>query len=497
ALGRVLGALCWLALVAAAALAGWGAHHVLQEVQQLQRGHQDLAGQRDELSRGLHSMEQKVQSLQATFGTLESMLRSSQHKQDLTDKAVRQGESEISRIGEVLQKLQNEILKDLSDGIHVVKDARERDFTSLEHTVEERLTELTRSINDNIAVFTDMQKRGQEELNEVKAKVAVLEEAGEDRQALKALKAMVQEVQGSAKSQNEELVTLRRSLQALEAEVYSEVRELVSLKQEQQAFKEAVEAERLALQALTEKLQRSEEATTHLPDEVRRLQEELSQLRAETLRLGGDSDSGHSDSLNALLQSGQALDSRLQGVESGVQALREASAHQAESLQSLVSSSQDHEERLATLHGRLQSLGPEVDRDGLASTVQSLGEAQLALYGDVEELKRSMGELPGTVESLQRVREQVHSLLREDPAAQPPASDLLDRLSSLDNLKSSVSQVESDLKMLRTAVDSLVTYSVKIESNERDLKGAYANLDGLRKDLDRLFVEVERIYEKF
>ncbi|KAM6153100.1 cytoskeleton-associated protein 4 [Erethizon dorsatum] len=497
ALGRALGALCWLALVAAAALAGWGAHHVLQEVQQLRRGHQDLAGQRDELGRGLRGLEQKVQSLQATFGTLESMLRSSQHKQDLTDKAVKQGESEIGRIGEVLQKLQNEILKDLSDGIHVVKDARERDFTSLEHTVEERLTELTKSINDNIAVFTDMQKQGQEEINEVKAKVTALEESGKDRQDLKALKAMVQEMQGSAKSRSEELAALRHSLQALEADVYSEVRELVSLKQEQQAFKEVAEAEHLALQALTEKLQRSEEAASHLPDEVRRLQQELSQFRAEALRLEGDSGSGHADALDTLLQKGQALNSRLQGVESGVQALQEASARQAESLQSLLSSSQEHEERLAVLHGRLQGLEPEVDRDGLASTVQSLGEAQLALYGDVEELKRSVGELPSTVESLQRVREQVHTLLREDPAARPPTADLLDRLSSLDNLKSSVSQVESDLKMLRTAVDSLVTYSVKIESNERDLKGAYANLDVLRKDLDRLFVEVERIYEKF
>ncbi|XP_013011348.2 cytoskeleton-associated protein 4 isoform X1 [Cavia porcellus] len=497
ALGRALSALCWLALVAAAALAGWGAHHVLQEVQQLRRGHQDLAGQRDELGRSLRGVEQKVQSLQATLGTLESMLRSSQHKQDLTDKAVKQGESELGRIDEVLQKLQNEILKDLSDGIHVVRDARERDFTSLEHTVEERLTELTKSINDNIAIFTDVQKRGQEEITKVKAKVAALEESGEDRRDLQALKATVREMQGSAESRSEELAALRHSLQTLEAEVYSEVRELVSLKQEQQAFREAAEAERLALRSLTEKLQRSEEAASNLPDEVRRLQEELSQFRAEASRMGRSAGPEHEDAVDALLQKGQALDSRLQGVESGVQALQEASAHQAESLRLLVSSSQEHEERLAALHSRLQGLGPEVDRAGLASTVQSLGEAQLALYADVEELKRSVGELPGTVESLQRVREQVHALLREDPAAQPPSPDLLDRLSSLDKLKSSVSQVESDLKMLRTAVDSLVASSVRIESNERELKGTSANLDALRSDLDRLSAEVERIYEKF
>ncbi|EHB16321.1 Cytoskeleton-associated protein 4 [Heterocephalus glaber] len=418
----------------------------------------------------------QVQSLQATLGTLESTLRSAQHKQDLTEKAVKQGESEVGRIGEVLQKLQDEILKDLSDGIHVVKDARERDFTSLEHTVEERLTELTKSINDNIAVFTAVQKRSQEEIDDVKASV--------------------REMQGSAQSRGEDLAALRSSLQALEAEVYAEVRELVSLKQEQQAFKQAAEAERLALQALTEKLQHSEEASSHLPEEVRGLQEEVRQLRVQAPRPEGDAGSGHADALDALLQKGRALDSRLQGVESGMNALQEASARQAESLQSLLSRGQEHEERLAVLHGHLQGLGPKADRDGLASTVQSLGEAQLALYGDVEELKRSMGELPGAVESLQRVREQVTTLLQEDPAARPLTPDLLDKLSSLDSLRSSVSQAELDLKMLRTAVDSLVAYSVKIERNENNLESTSALLQGLREDLDRLFVEVEKIYER-
>lgn len=437
----------------------------------------------------------QVQSLQAAFGTLESVLRSSQHKQDLTEKAVKQGESELGRMGEVLQRLQDEVLRDLSDGIHVVKDARERDFASLEHTVEERLTELTRSIHDNIAVFTDVQKRSQEEINAVKTKVATLQESGGDGQDLKALKAAVQEMQSLAKSQSEDLAALRGALQAVESEVYGEVRELVSLKQEQQALKEAAEAEHLALQTLAEKLQRSEEASSDLPGEVRRLQEELRQLRAEAPRLEREAGSGHADALDALLQKGQALDSRLQGVESGVHALQEAAARQAESLRSLESRNQEHEESLAALHGRLQGSGSEADRDGLASTVQSLGEAQLALYGDVEELKRSVGELPGAVESLQRVREQVHSLLREDPAARPPP-DLLDRLSSLDTLKASVSRVESDLKMLRTAVDSLVAYSVKIERNENDLESTKGLLDDLRSDLDRLFVKVEKIYEK-
>nr|XP_036862058.1 cytoskeleton-associated protein 4 [Manis javanica] len=437
----------------------------------------------------------QVQSLQTTFGTFESILRSSQHKQDLTEKAVKQGESEINRISEVLQKLQNEILKDLSDGIHVVKDARERDFTSLENTVEERLTELTRSINDNIAVFTEVQKRSQQEINDVKAKVATLGDPEAYKQDFKALKGVVKEIQTSVKSKEKDIEALRSTLQAMESDVYTEVKELVSLKQEQQKFKEAADSEHLTLQALTEKILQSEESTSRLPEAIRTLEEELRQLKAETLR-PEDRVFRNSDALEALQEKNQGLDSRLQTVEDGVRAAQTASARQSEDLEALLVRSEEQGQRLAALQERVAGLGSsEADQRGLASTVRSLGEAQLSLYGDVEELKRSMGELPSTVEALQKVQEQVHTLLGQDPAWAPP-QDVLDRLSSLDNLRSSVSQVESDLKMLRTAVDSLVAYSVKIETNENNLESAKGLLDDLRNDLDRLFVKVEKIHEK-
>ncbi|XP_058597519.1 cytoskeleton-associated protein 4 [Neofelis nebulosa] len=497
-LGRALNFLFYLALVAAAAFSGWCVHHVLEEVQQVRRGHQDFSRQREELGQGLQGVEQKVLSLQATFGTFESILRSSQHKQDLTEKAVKQGESEINRISEVLQKLQNEILKDLSDGIHVVKDARERDFTSLENTVEERLTELTKSINDNIAIFTDVQKRSQKEINDVKAKVASLENSEGYKQDVKALKEVVKEIQSSVKSREKDIEALRSTLQTLESDVYTEVKELVSLKQEQQKFQEAANSEHLTLQALTEKVLQSEEATSRLPEEIRRLKEELRHLETEALR-PEEGVYKNSDALEALQEKSQGLDSRLQTVEDGVDAVQTASARHSESLEALLAKSEEQERRLAALQERVAGLGPsEDDAGGLASTVRSLGEAQLSLYGDVEELKRSMGGLPSTVEALQKVQEQVHTLLGRDPAraAPSPPQDFLDRLSSLDNLKASVSQVESDLRMLRTAVDSLVAYSVKIETNENNLESARGLLDDLRNDLDRLFVKVEKIHEK-
>ncbi|XP_057598632.1 cytoskeleton-associated protein 4 isoform X2 [Hippopotamus amphibius kiboko] len=425
----------------------------------------------------------QVQSLQTTFGTFESLVRSSQHKQDLTDKAVKQGESEMNRISEVLQKLQNEILKDLSDGIHVVKDARERDFTSLEHTVEERLTELTKSINDNIAIFTEVQKRSQKEINDVKAKVASLEDSEGYKQDLKALKEVVKEIQTSVKSKEKDIQALRSTVQTMESDVYTEVKELVNLKQEQQRFKEAADSEHHTLQALTEKILQAEESAARFPQEIRRLEEELGQLKAAALRPEENGVFRPSEAFETLQKESQGLGSRLRRVEDGVQAAQAAWERLGETLE-------EQALRLAELQA-----GVAAAAAAAAGPAPGLREAQLALAGDVDELKRRVAELPGALEALQQVQEQVRALLGRDAAAAPP-QDLLDRLSSLDSLRASVGQVESDLKMLRTAVDSLVAYSVKIETNENNLEAARGLLEDLRNDLDRLFVKVEKIHEK-
>lgn len=198
--------------------------------------------------------------------------------------------------------------------------------------MEERLTELTKSINDNIAIFTDVQKRSQKEINDVKAKVASLEDSEGYKQDLKALKEVVKEIQTSVKSKEKDMEALRSTIQTMESDVYTEVKELVSLKQEQQRFKEAADSEHHTLQALTEKILRAEESAAHLPEEIRRLEEELGQLKAAALRPEEDGAFRPSEAFETLQKESQGLDSRLQSVEDGVQAARAASARQGESL---------------------------------------------------------------------------------------------------------------------------------------------------------------------
>nr|XP_056702748.1 cytoskeleton-associated protein 4 [Euleptes europaea] len=498
-LGRLFSGLFYLALLAVAGLSGWGAHRLWEEVSHIGLRQEGFARQREELARALQGVELQIQSLHSAFGGFELTLKNSQQKQDITEKAVRQGESEINRISEVLQKLQNEILKDLSDGIHVVKDARERDFTSLENTVEERLTELTRSINDNIAEFTSAQKRSQEEINEVKANVALLGESGAYKHELQALRSVVDEMQASMRAKEKVIESLQSTIDLMESDVLSEVKELVNLKREHDRFKEAADTEHLSLQALEEKVLKAEEAIAHLPDELQRLSEDL--LQFKTSANVQERITVPEDILQTLQKDSERYDSKFRTIEENLQALSSPTAQHVEMIASLDSK---YDTKLAALEEGISSLRGALESDvrSLTDTVRSLRESQLSVFNDVDELRRSVSDLSNNADALDKIQNEVRALLDQEkpPMDVGQSKDRLEELSSLKgfvgDLRSSVDQAESDLKMLRTAVDSLVAYSVKIETNENDVQSVKTTLDDLRSDLDRLFVKVEKIHEK-
>ncbi|NWT36477.1 CKAP4 protein, partial [Chroicocephalus maculipennis] len=472
-----------------------------EEVGRSAREREASGRQRQELAATLDAVAQKVRSLQATFGEFESMMKIAQQKQEVTEKAVKQGESEINRISEVLQKLQNEILKDLSDGIHMVKDARERDFTSLENTVEERLTELTKSINDNIAVFTEVQQRSQDEINNMKAKVNSLGEADVYKHEIKVLKEAFDEMQASMKTKEKDIETLKSTIDSMESDVYTEVKELVNLKQEHEKFKEAADTEHLSLKALQEKVLRAEDSIMQLPGDIKRLDEDLLQVKADLNKW--EENELFRKALETFGKNSEGLESRLRHIEDSLESLASVAAQNSEKLQSFFSKEAEYENKLSTLEHSITALQGISDMDitSVTDVLKNLGETQTSLYNDVENLRRSISDLPSSG-ALQDVQKQISTLLDQGnlQAGQAHSQGYLEKFSSVegsvDELRSSVSQVDSDLKMIRTAVDSLVSYSVKIENNENNLESVKSSIDDLRNDLERLFVKVEKIHEK-
>ncbi|NWW97647.1 CKAP4 protein, partial [Caloenas nicobarica] len=472
-----------------------------EEVGRSAREREASERQRQELAATLDALVQKVRSLQATFGEFESLMKIAQQKQEVTEKAVKQGETEINRISEVLQKLQNEILKDLSDGIHMVKDARERDFTSLENTVEERLTELTKSINDNIAVFTEVQQRSQDEINNMKVKIDSLEEAGVYKHEIKVLKDALGEMQASMKTKEKDIETLKSTIDSMESDVYTEVKELVNLKQEHEKFKEAADTEHLSLKALQEKVLRAEESIMQLPGDIKRLDEDLQQVKADLTKW--EDNELFRKALETFGKNSEGLESRLRHIEDSLESLASVAAQNSEKLQSFLLKEAEYENKLSTLEQSITALQGVSDVDVISVTdvLKNLGESQTSLYNDVENLRRSISDLPSSG-ALQDVQKQISTLLDQGnlQTGQAHSQGYLEKFSSVegsvDELRSSVSQVDSDLKMIRTAVDSLVAYSVKIENNENNLESVKSSIDDLRNDLERLFVKVEKIHEK-
>ncbi|NXD70543.1 CKAP4 protein, partial [Eolophus roseicapillus] len=469
-----------------------------EEVGRSAREREASGRQRQELAATLDAVVQKVRSLQATFGEFESMMKIAQQKQEVTEKAVKQGESEINRISEVLQKLQNEILKDLSEGIYMVKDARERDFTSLENTVEERLTELTKSINDNIAVFTEVQQRSQDEINNMKAKVDSLEEADVYKHEIKVLKDAFDEMQASMKTKEKDIESLKSTIDSMESDVYTEVKELVNLKQEHERFKEAADTEHLSLKALQEKVLRAEDSIMHLPSDIKRLDEDLLQVKANLKKW--EENELLRTALETFGKNSEGLESRLRHIEDSLESLTSAAVQNSENLRSFLSKETEYKNKLSTLEQSIAALQgiSDLDLTSVTDVLKNLGESQTSLYNDVENLRRSISELPSSG-ALQDVQKQISTLL-DLQAGEAQSQGYLEKFSSVegsvDELRSSVSQVDSDLKMIRTAVDSLVSYSVKIENNENNLESVKSSIDDLRDDLERLFVKVEKIHEK-
>ncbi|XP_072209282.1 cytoskeleton-associated protein 4 [Excalfactoria chinensis] len=490
------------AVVLGAALpAGWYVRQLREEVGRSAREREASGRQRQELAATLDAVVQKVHSLQASFGDFESMMKIAQQKQEVTEKAVKQGENEINRISDVLQKLQNEILKDLSDGIHMVKDARERDFTSLENTVEERLTELTKSINDNIAVFTEVQQRSQDEIKNMKAKVDSLEKADAYKHEIKVLKDAFGEMQASMKTKEKDIETLKNTINSMESDVYTEVKELVNLKQEHEKFKEAADTEHLSLKALQEKVLRAEESITHLPGDIKRLDEDLLRIKAELNKW--KENELFRKALETFENNSEGLESRLRHIEEGLKSVSSIASQHGEKLQLFLSKEAEYDNKLSTLEQSMSGLQGISDMDitSVSDVLKNLGESQTSLYNDVEDLRRSISDLPSSG-ALEDVQKQISILLDQGSLQvdQAHSQGYLEKFNSVegsvDELRSSVSQVDSDLKMIRTAVDSLVSYSVKIENNENNLESVKSSIDDLRNDLERLFVKVEKIHEK-
>lgn len=468
--GKVVNILLFVVLAASAAAFGWYIHSLSEQINHFHQRNEETSIQSNELAKKMETVLQQVESTKVMINNLESVLHGNQQELQKTNNAVTKSESKTNQIGETLQKLQNEILQDLSDGIQDVRNARNRDFTSLEKTVGERLTELTKSIHDNIAVFTELQRKSQNDIDEIKSKIDSLEMTIEAR--------------------SQETTSLVSKYDQLKSTLYSQ-------QSANGVLKESVSSTVKSLHDISEELQQSKQ---DLQDTKESLAEQIKTMISEA---GGVSENVEKDK--------EKLESRLVTTEENIMALNTAATHLSDKMEfynfdsmqgtvrSIVQSHESLSKEIQTLKANLEGLQSKETNEALNDLQNKMQALELHQQQQTEEIESKQFErlkqLEKNVGEIDEESKKVAAVLNS--MEETMQSEFPEKLSSLetsmDELRSSVNEAKNDLEVLGTSVESLVSESDKSNTAEDELSSLKLSLNELQSDVDKLSDSLNRI----
>ncbi|XP_062928611.1 cytoskeleton-associated protein 4-like [Mobula hypostoma] len=468
-IGKVLNVLLFLVLAAAAAVFGWYVHSLSEQINHLHQRNEEISLRSNDLTKKMETLLQQVESTKVMMNKLESVLHSNQQELQKTNNAVLKGESKTTQIGETLQKLQTEILRDLSDGIQDVRDARERDFTSLEKTVEERLTELTKSIHDNIAVFTELQRKSQNDIDAIKSKIESLELAVETKsQETTSLVDKYNQLESTLRSQQSAYGTLKESVSKTENIVNGISEEIHQSQQDlQEAKKKLNEQIKTMISEASNTIENVEKNNEKFESRLITTEENIMALNTAATHLSEKIEYYNFDSiqgtLKSVLESHESLSSDLQALKSNL-----------EDVQSLAT------DRALNLQSEMQALGSRQQRQ--TEEIQSK-------YN--ERLKQLEQNVDGIGEETKRMGAALNSV--EDNVQSEFHEKLSSLETSMDELRSSINEVKNDLELLGASVESLLTESENTNTAKDELSSLKLTLNELQSDVDKLSVSLSSL----
>ncbi|XP_064794963.1 cytoskeleton-associated protein 4-like [Oncorhynchus masou masou] len=454
---KVLAALCYIALVAAAGFAAIYLQQVLKEVHQISSRHEETVRENAEVAHKVENVLQRVDNVRRAVDGLESALGTMRAEQEVGSRAVRKGEAETRRVEEALQRLQNELLVDLSEGIKEVKEARERDFSSLEKTVEERLAELSASIADSVTEFTETQGETQSQLADLKARLDDMEDPELIRQELSSIVDTVAGLSTTKQATDESAYSLREQIAAVGSELQTRNQEIASMSQEVEAvrllvqetagsLRQQVSGAEAGIQALTDQDQSLESSLELATEALHSLEKEL---RGESARAEQRSD---------------GLEVRLKVVEEGGDSLAASLTDLTSNVEALLAKYDSHESTLAA--------------QGTAAE-----KARATLQGELEELKGSLGELQSNVVALSDAQTNLSSRVSNLGLQ---IEGLEQKLEALGEVSKSTSHPPPELEKLKSTVDGLVGKAAKLESHEKAIEALQGSLQKTIGSLEAL-----------
>ncbi|XP_034529468.1 cytoskeleton-associated protein 4 [Notolabrus celidotus] len=417
--GSCVGLVCttvfYLALIGAAGFAAFYLQQVVEEIRETSAKHEESARQSAALGSKMESVVQQVESLRSVVDGLESSLGITRVELEGAVTRMKRGEVETRRVEEALQKLQNNLLRDLSDGISEVKEARERDFSSLERTVEERLAEVSQSIKASVTEFTEAQGTSQSQLADLKARLGDMEDPALIKQELSAIVTAVAEIKTTSEASDAAADSLRQQINAVREELQTRNKEVASLSEEvetvrsvaqehigglRQSLSEA-EAEVQSLKDTSETLESTVQQTT---DAVRSVEKQAGEAAAQAKKTSDDLEvrvKAAEESGDGLLASVTEISTRMESLLSKYDSQESILSEQGQALEKVKTSLQQEKKSLKSSFEEIQSKIAALSGTKSEQTQGSLEKRIAALEGSGKVKPEQLQSLTSMVAGLE------------------------------------------------------------------------------------------------
>ncbi|XP_036977546.1 cytoskeleton-associated protein 4 [Acanthopagrus latus] len=409
-LALVASTVFYIALIGAVGFAAFHLQQVVEEMRTTSAGQEESARLSAELASKMDSVVQQVESLASVVDGLESSLKITRVELEGSISRMKRGEVETRRVEEALQRLQNDLLRDLSEGISEVKQARERDFSSLEKTVEERLAEASQSIRASVTEFTEAQGETQSQLADLKARLGDMEDPALIKQELTAIVDVVAEIKTAKEASDASADSLREQIGAVRAELQTRNQEVASLSQEVQTVRSVVqetvgslrqslsEAE-ASVQGLRDRSDTLESSVEQAVEAARNVERNANEAAAQVRKQSDDLEVR----VKASEENGDSLSASVSDISSRVEGEMEALKSSLAGLQGFDQQVRDLEKRLSTLEGsssgsvkpeQLQSLKSMVDGlEKKAAKLEGHDQAIAALQKALQQTTRTLADI--------------------------------------------------------------------------------------------------------
>uniref|UniRef100_A0A3Q3VMR5 Cytoskeleton-associated protein 4 n=1 Tax=Mola mola TaxID=94237 RepID=A0A3Q3VMR5_MOLML len=298
-LGLLATTVFYVALICAAGFAAFYLQKVVEEMRETTARQEESARRTADVGTKLDDIVLQISGLKSVVDGLELSVGITRAEMEGAVSRMKKNELETRRVEEALQKLQNDLLRDLSDGISEVKEARGRDFSSLEKTVEERLAEVSQSIKASLAEFTEAQGEAQSQLADIKARLGDAEDPALVKQELSAIVNAVAEIKTAKEASDTSVDSLGQQIGTVRAELQTRNQEVTSLSQELEtvrsvvqenvgSLRQALSAAEASVKALEDKGEMLESSMERAADAVRHVETQANEVAVQAKKQADD-----------------------------------------------------------------------------------------------------------------------------------------------------------------------------------------------------------------